>query len=432
MASHYEILQVVRGASAEVIRASYYALSERFRPDGSEPREEAERMTLLLNEAFATLIDPAKRVKYDLMLDEVFAPARKPAPHAPVGPQPAPTPSTTTAAPISPSVHDQPNLDLDAKVDSIGSGAWSWWRMLPMIFIIGWGGKIGAAIFGGIFGVLLGTAFGGLVYWLGSKTWTKSHSLGKGALVVGSLVYLVVGSALDGAHKKTKTTLLEELATQPSTAQVAPQPATSAVDLSTKTTADSAPALPAAGSDYLQYRISTMTKEQFSAGSAYWLSFHSAYNSQEWTSAISSNLQQVVNQYPAIALGPALDMALQRSLAAGQVAAAQGAQTQASSNRYASESRRTIDNADPGFVRAENESFARMASGRNVKSQSYPKQNYASPNYATTQAQIDAKNTAARAVVEESSKGNTPGAYKRYDYKTGRDIWVDANGVPLN
>jgi hypothetical protein len=74
--------------------------------------------------------------------------------------------------------------------------------------------------------------------------------------------------------------------------------------------------------ELLQLRLSTMTDQEYQDGSAYWLSQHKEYATKEWIEALGRELQQVVAQYPAIALGPALDMALQRqvSLATNAVA----------------------------------------------------------------------------------------------------------------
>lgn len=76
------------------------------------------------------------------------------------------------------------------------------------------------------------------------------------------------------------------------------------------------------GSDYLQLRLSTMTDQQYQQGSAYWLSQHPDYASKEWIDALGRELQQVATRYPAIALGPAIDMALQRQLKLASSAAA--------------------------------------------------------------------------------------------------------------
>ena len=63
--THYDNLQVTRTASDAVIRASYRALIQRYHPDRFEPRSEAERITKVLNEAYAVLGNPQSRRQYD-------------------------------------------------------------------------------------------------------------------------------------------------------------------------------------------------------------------------------------------------------------------------------------------------------------------------------------------------------------------------------
>lgn len=66
---HYAILQVSRTASSEVIRASYKALIQRYHPDRFTPKEEAEKITKRLNQAYAILSDPELRAEYDARLE---------------------------------------------------------------------------------------------------------------------------------------------------------------------------------------------------------------------------------------------------------------------------------------------------------------------------------------------------------------------------
>ncbi|MFT3754877.1 MAG: J domain-containing protein [Pseudoxanthomonas sp.] len=200
MTNYYDILQVMRGASQDVIRASYYALSERFRPGGNEPREEAERMTLLLNEAFATLIDPAKRAKYDSTLDEVFASPPQASP-----PQPS-APSSVHAS----SIHKSPNLE--TKVESTAASTWSWWYMLPMFVFLGAFGKFG----------LIGVAIGAFVWWLGYKLWDKFGSAGKIGLSLAGfgIAFVVFAAAMEIKSEARRSKA--PIAATPSTAISAP------------------------------------------------------------------------------------------------------------------------------------------------------------------------------------------------------------------
>lgn len=68
--SHYENLKVSRNAPAEVIRAAYKALSQRYHPDRNPGDSEAARIMTLLNQAYETLSDPAKRREFDAWLQE--------------------------------------------------------------------------------------------------------------------------------------------------------------------------------------------------------------------------------------------------------------------------------------------------------------------------------------------------------------------------
>ncbi len=67
---YYRVLQVRRDAEPEVIERAYKALSMKYHPDVSSPgqRQTATRRMQLINEAYQTLKDPAKRSRYDLTL----------------------------------------------------------------------------------------------------------------------------------------------------------------------------------------------------------------------------------------------------------------------------------------------------------------------------------------------------------------------------
>jgi curved DNA-binding protein CbpA len=64
--THYDNLQVSRTASAEVIRAAYRTLAQRWHPDRNpEDRAHAERVTRIINAAYEALSDPARRAEHD-------------------------------------------------------------------------------------------------------------------------------------------------------------------------------------------------------------------------------------------------------------------------------------------------------------------------------------------------------------------------------
>jgi len=69
MRTHYDNLQVSEQASAEVIRASYKALVQKWHPDRHlEHKEKAERYLKIINNAYDTLSDANERGAYDRWL----------------------------------------------------------------------------------------------------------------------------------------------------------------------------------------------------------------------------------------------------------------------------------------------------------------------------------------------------------------------------
>jgi len=67
--THYDNLRVARDAPADVIRAAYRALAQKHHPDVN-PAPEAERVMMMLNEAWAVLGDPARRAEHDRWIAE--------------------------------------------------------------------------------------------------------------------------------------------------------------------------------------------------------------------------------------------------------------------------------------------------------------------------------------------------------------------------
>ena len=67
--THYDNLMVSRGAPAEVIRASYLALSKKFHPDVN-PSKDAPRIMKIINTSYEVLSDPEKRRLYDFQVRE--------------------------------------------------------------------------------------------------------------------------------------------------------------------------------------------------------------------------------------------------------------------------------------------------------------------------------------------------------------------------
>lgn len=68
--THYDVLEVSRAASPEVLRAAYRSLIQRFHPDRNPgDADAAEKATLVIN-AYQVLSDPAARAAYDLELEQ--------------------------------------------------------------------------------------------------------------------------------------------------------------------------------------------------------------------------------------------------------------------------------------------------------------------------------------------------------------------------
>lgn len=64
--THYDNLQISESAGQEVIKGAYKYLSQKWHPDKNpERREEAERITRIINEAYAVLSDPQRRAEHD-------------------------------------------------------------------------------------------------------------------------------------------------------------------------------------------------------------------------------------------------------------------------------------------------------------------------------------------------------------------------------
>jgi hypothetical protein len=62
--TYYELLGVPPSASQNEVRGAYRRAVRRFHPDVNRAPD-AARLTMMLNEAWATLADPASRIAYD-------------------------------------------------------------------------------------------------------------------------------------------------------------------------------------------------------------------------------------------------------------------------------------------------------------------------------------------------------------------------------
>ena len=68
MSSYYDILGVNRNAATQEIKGAYRKLIKHYHPDKNITDSEAHRKAQIINEAYSTLKDPAKRAEYDKYL----------------------------------------------------------------------------------------------------------------------------------------------------------------------------------------------------------------------------------------------------------------------------------------------------------------------------------------------------------------------------
>lgn len=70
--NYYDILQVNKNASQEIIEKAYKVLVKKYHPDLQEDglKQEYEEKLKLINEAYEVLSDEAKRKQYDIELSQ--------------------------------------------------------------------------------------------------------------------------------------------------------------------------------------------------------------------------------------------------------------------------------------------------------------------------------------------------------------------------
>ena len=71
--THYDSLKVTSDAPAEVVRAAYRVLAQRYHPDRNPGNPASAAVMALVNEAYRVLSDPELRQQYDLWLRSVEA-----------------------------------------------------------------------------------------------------------------------------------------------------------------------------------------------------------------------------------------------------------------------------------------------------------------------------------------------------------------------
>lgn len=72
MENYYDILEVSKKASKEVIEKAYKVLAKKYHPDLQieENKKYAEERMKLINEAYETLSNDSKKKEYDIKLQE--------------------------------------------------------------------------------------------------------------------------------------------------------------------------------------------------------------------------------------------------------------------------------------------------------------------------------------------------------------------------
>lgn len=80
--THYDNLKVTRNAPAEVIRAAYKTLSQKYHPDKHPGNADAERVMALINTSYQVLSDPLERAEHDRWIAEQEAVANASEPGA--------------------------------------------------------------------------------------------------------------------------------------------------------------------------------------------------------------------------------------------------------------------------------------------------------------------------------------------------------------
>lgn len=73
--NYYEILEVDKNASPEIIKKAYTTLAKKYHPDlqNDDVKHLYEEKLKLINEAYETLSDEEKRKKYDLTIVDNYA-----------------------------------------------------------------------------------------------------------------------------------------------------------------------------------------------------------------------------------------------------------------------------------------------------------------------------------------------------------------------
>ncbi|WP_370578294.1 J domain-containing protein [Snodgrassella alvi] len=125
MHNYYEVLNVAQGASDEVIRAAYRALSQKYHPDRNPHNPQAHRLMAEINKAYAVLSDPEQRHHHDVWIARQSLQAR-------VSPALLARRQTTFAPPVLLPNHQEKIIDLHDR----GHG-WLWIVGIAILIAMG-------------------------------------------------------------------------------------------------------------------------------------------------------------------------------------------------------------------------------------------------------------------------------------------------------
>lgn len=125
MQNYYDVLNVAPGASEEVIRAAYRALSQKYHPDRNPHNPQAHQRMIEINQAYAVLSDPEKRHHHDVWI------ARQ-ALQAHVSPELLTRRQSTFAPPVHLPNHSDPMITLNER-----SHVWIWFIGAAILMVMG-------------------------------------------------------------------------------------------------------------------------------------------------------------------------------------------------------------------------------------------------------------------------------------------------------
>ena len=262
--SHYEVLQVAPTAPLSVIKASYKTLIQQYHPD------------------------PDSRAAHDVFLAQRSARSDIP----PESPAPPSSPSSQL-----------PEVDPEKT---------TWWGRIAMLFMLLCSGYIGSGLLGGgAIPYLIGAGAGGVLFAFGRRWWASWNAGGKALLFIGWVAICLSGMVFKQMRINELSPVAPDTAKSADGAPVNEGPTQQSGPPSGFVLDSSGPA-PDPRDTYLQMHFEQLNERQYSEAVDRWLEAHPEASSVESRRAMSQLLQEVYTQNPRSALGPALDMALQR------------------------------------------------------------------------------------------------------------------------